>query len=101
MSTVIEECLIWSHQHEAWWRPNGRGYTTNPLEAGRYTRAAADAELRWDSHREWLDDGRPHEVVINAPSLAEMTGPVGLLMVRDRVKQATAEAITQRSGGAR
>lgn len=29
--------LIWSFDHNQWWRPNGRGYTCNQSEAGRYT----------------------------------------------------------------
>ena len=29
--------LIWSHEHEAWWRPGALGYTTEITEAGRYT----------------------------------------------------------------
>ena len=27
---------IWSVEHKAWWRPNCRGYTTTPGEAGIY-----------------------------------------------------------------
>lgn len=29
--------VIWSFDHEAWWRPNERGYTRELAEAGRYT----------------------------------------------------------------
>jgi|SRR5271166_1180168 len=28
--------LIWSDVHKAWWRPDGRGYTTVRDNAGRY-----------------------------------------------------------------
>ena len=28
--------LIWSFEHNAWWRPNECGYTENIDEAGRY-----------------------------------------------------------------
>ena len=28
---------IWSDEHRAFWRPNGSGYTSNPLDAGVYT----------------------------------------------------------------
>lgn len=35
--------LIWSNQHGMWWRPARRGYTAHIEEAGRYTRAEADA----------------------------------------------------------
>ena len=29
--------LIWSFRHKAWWRAEGKGYTTQKAEAGRYT----------------------------------------------------------------
>lgn len=29
--------LIWSHEHDQWWRPNREGYTPRIEEAGRYT----------------------------------------------------------------
>jgi len=28
--------LIWSHEHNAWWGPNERGYTQFISSAGRY-----------------------------------------------------------------
>lgn len=32
---------IWSNEHEAYWRANGAGYTTDGLEAGLYDFADA------------------------------------------------------------
>jgi hypothetical protein len=29
--------VIWSFEHDAWWRPGGWGYTNHLAEAGRYT----------------------------------------------------------------
>lgn len=29
--------LIWSFEHQGWWKPKKFGYTTNILEAGRYS----------------------------------------------------------------
>lgn len=28
---------IWSREHLAWWREDGRGYTRDPFEASRYS----------------------------------------------------------------
>lgn len=33
--------LIWSMEHDAWWRPNARGYTANREEAGHFGRREA------------------------------------------------------------
>ena len=30
------EFLIWSEEHQAWWRANSCGYTTSIRQAGRY-----------------------------------------------------------------
>ncbi|MEU7972193.1 hypothetical protein AB0B48_09130 [Micromonospora sp. NPDC049089] len=37
--------LIWSQHHRSWWGPNRSGYRSNPADAGRYTLAAAEAEM--------------------------------------------------------
>lgn len=29
--------VIWSHQHQQWWKPDRQGYTSNLLQAGLYT----------------------------------------------------------------
>lgn len=34
--------LVWSYEHDAWWRPGGFGYTSTLAQAGRYERAEAD-----------------------------------------------------------
>jgi hypothetical protein len=33
--------LVWSHEHGAWWRFGGSGYTHRISEAGRHTRNEA------------------------------------------------------------
>jgi hypothetical protein len=39
---MIRDCVIWSFEHHAWWRPGRWGYTNVLAEAGRYTQAEAD-----------------------------------------------------------
>ena len=34
--------LIWSNEHDAWWRPESCGYTTFIESAGRYSKAEAE-----------------------------------------------------------
>jgi hypothetical protein len=35
--------LVWSEEHGAWWRSGGAGYTHSMEQAGRYTKAQAEA----------------------------------------------------------
>jgi len=41
MTATEETYVIWSHEHGAWWRPGGHGYTPRLSEAGHYTRDGA------------------------------------------------------------
>lgn len=36
-NTKDTEWLIWSIEHEAWWNPNHKGYTTHRTNAGVYS----------------------------------------------------------------
>lgn len=38
--------LIYSFEHDAWWRPDRRGYTRNIDEAGRYSATEAGAIMQ-------------------------------------------------------
>ena len=38
----MKQYLIWSNQHQMWWRPARSGYTGHIEEAGRYERGHAD-----------------------------------------------------------
>jgi hypothetical protein len=42
--------LIYSREHNAWWRPERRGYTAHVSEAGRYTWAEI-VEILGDANR--------------------------------------------------
>jgi hypothetical protein len=39
--SVDDDYLIWSNEHQGWWRPNERGYDSGYANAGRYTRERA------------------------------------------------------------
>lgn len=36
-----EAWVVWSHEHNAWWQPDERGYTRNILQAGIYSQQRA------------------------------------------------------------
>ena len=64
VAVPAESYLIWSNEHQAWWRPNSAGYTVHLLSAGRYSRqeAVAIARNARDGWREWCP---PSEFVIS------------------------------------
>lgn len=39
----MNEWLIWSIEHAAWWRPDEMGYTASVYDAGRYSQERAAA----------------------------------------------------------
>ena len=39
--TVITSYLVWSNEHNCWWRPGAQGYTNHIADAGRYSRDEA------------------------------------------------------------
>jgi hypothetical protein len=41
MNTPTVFYHLWSHEHAAWWRPNGQGYTEQLSEAGSYSEGLA------------------------------------------------------------
>lgn len=54
-------CLIWSHEHSAWWGPCSQGYTTNLTLAGIYSREEA-IEIVDRATLDWTK--APNEVVV-------------------------------------
>lgn len=48
--------LIWSNEHNSWWKANSAGYTDYTHLAGRYTKQQAigicnDANFTWDTDK--------------------------------------------------
>jgi hypothetical protein len=85
--------LIWSRYHNAWWKAEERGYTTDMLCAGRYQK---DDAVRIAGVRK-MDDGSPGEVVVAAPE-PEMFGLPNLMeRMRARISAATRAANVARS----
>jgi hypothetical protein len=56
--------LIYSREHNAFWRADRAGYTGVLATAGRYTRADAEANCRM---RDPQPDGSPSEILLAAP----------------------------------
>ncbi len=94
--------LIWSNQHNAFWKPDGRGYTNQLAEAGRYTENELAVRLKWHEHREYMADGTPHEVVIDAPSDEDYAALAAAEQILDRtriqIELADTTAIVERTG---
>lgn len=60
--------LVYSYEHNAWWRANFSGYTDDIAQAGRYTRAQA---LTCCNTRDTRPSGLPSEVAVIAPEAAD------------------------------
>lgn len=45
--------LIWSNEHNSWWKWHKRGYTTDIDQAGHYTKEAAVEICNTANHRRW------------------------------------------------
>jgi hypothetical protein len=56
--------VIWSNEQNAWWGPEGRYYTQDVWEAGRFDLDYAEALCRI---RTWEPGTPPPEVAVEAP----------------------------------
>lgn len=56
--------LIWSNEHQLWWRANSMGYTSSVDEAGRYERDEA-ISIASDSRDGWFYGEAPAEIAIS------------------------------------
>ncbi|HEV7297950.1 MAG TPA: hypothetical protein VGN72_01190 [Tepidisphaeraceae bacterium] len=75
--------LVWSNEHNAWWRPEWKGYTQQVRDAGRY--GLAEARQICDgppmNPRRWTAGeyhGTPDEVMVPSPEmLSALAKPQG------------------------
>jgi len=93
--------LVWSNEHDAWWKPNRCGYTHDVWRAGRYDQAAA-AEICQRAAHGWRGGSPPPEVMVSAPeSDQDKFSPDDLRYMAERMaaraEEATRDAIAERS----
>lgn len=65
--------LVWSNEHNAFWRPNRCGYTRLIDQAGRYSKAEAEAICHAAQPRanSTIYEGEPPETCMPAPEALE------------------------------
>lgn len=76
--------LVWSYEHEAWWRPGRLGYTQSIVLAGHYTRDEAE-KIEQDANR-YAET--PHEQAI--PLFGEIEP------ISERIYESFSRAIRER-----
>jgi len=60
--------LVWSNEHNAYWKPARRGYTKDKDAAGRYSTAAATEIC--DNANQFIPENRiPNEIMVPSPEL--------------------------------
>lgn len=80
--------MIWSLRRGAWWKRDGFGYTSELVEAGRFTPETARGKCKWD-----YDNDRPGSVMVPGPSLHALAAPEVKELMTLRVLVATNEAV--------
>lgn len=59
-----ENWLVWSLEHQAWWKPARRGYTALRSEAGRYTFTEAEEIVRMANRYHLEENAPPFEAMV-------------------------------------
>lgn len=92
---VVDEpaFLVWSHEHEAWWKPGRWGYTGRRAEAGRFTEAAASGICERVAYRWHRGAGAPNALP------PEVMIPADTEDWQATIKTATDAAIKARGNG--
>lgn len=93
--------LIWSDHGGSWWRENGRGYTRDIWNAGRFDYAEARKAC---AMRTWSVAAPPPEVMVLAPEDGREFFTVDDIravpdLMRRRITDATEEALARRVAG--
>lgn len=55
--------LIWSNEHQAWWRPHSAGYTIASEQAGRYSHEEA-VKISASARDGWRPGSPPPELPV-------------------------------------
>jgi hypothetical protein len=86
----VDEYLIYSHEHQAWWGPGHCGYTFDDRHAGWYTQEQANAIVTgaldgWHPKPDG-SDLLPHEVMVRVDSASLITAVAvaTVLLVQER-----------------
>lgn len=66
-----EHYLIWSNEHQAWWRAESRGYTTLLQQAGRYSFDEAITICNGANYS-WDEDNNPLELPVSEKIALEL-----------------------------
>ena len=75
MSSTRPKFLIWSIEHDGWWRPGRCGYTIHLAEAGRYSREEAAAIVEDANIASFNECAIPLECVSAASAPAAASPP--------------------------
>lgn len=67
----MDEYVVWSNEHRAWWAPDRCGYTTHIDRAGRYPRREA-IDIASSARGGWSRGNNPPEIAIPALDALEM-----------------------------
>ena len=74
MSEEDEPYLVWSVQHNAWWRDNLAGYTKRVLYAGLYSKAEA-LNISHHGRDGWGVNQLPDEIAVPISSIPKESWP--------------------------
>lgn len=96
-----QKWMVYSREHNRWWRTNGAGYTVDMAQAGRYSKDEADTICRRacggrGGHRDDSDEGPPEFSVLAPEALdvpaAYVAAAKGLAEAGNKIYKELSEA---------